>query len=87
MAKRARPRYLAQWRVTGALNTIVEETFTGHSIVKAFGRQAVWKPAFREHNEELFRASAGAQFLASLMMPLTMFLSNVHTSSSRSSAV
>jgi ATP-binding cassette subfamily B protein len=77
VAKRARPRYLAQWRVTGALNTIVEETFTGHSIVKAFGRQADVEERFRTSNEELFHASAGAQFLASLMMPLTMFLSNI----------
>jgi ATP-binding cassette subfamily B protein len=77
VAKRARPRYLAQWRVTGALNTIVEETFTGHSIIKAFGRQADVETRFRTTNDELFHASAGAQFLASLMMPLTMFLSNV----------
>ncbi len=77
VASRARPRYMAQWRVTGALNTIVEETFTGHSIVKAFGRQADVEERFRTTNDELFEASAGAQFLASLMMPLTMFLSNV----------
>jgi ATP-binding cassette, subfamily B, multidrug efflux pump len=77
VATRARPRYIAQWRVTGALNTIVEETFTGHSIVKAFGRQADVEARFRTTNDELFHASAGAQFLASLMMPLTMFLSNL----------
>ncbi len=77
VASRARPRYMAQWRVTGALNTIVEETFTGHSIVKAFGRQADVEERFRKTNDELFEASAGAQFLASLMMPLTMFLSNL----------
>src|SRR5262245_28889548 len=39
VARRARPRFIAQWRHTGALNAQVEETFTGHSIVKAFGRQ------------------------------------------------
>jgi ATP-binding cassette subfamily B multidrug efflux pump len=77
VATRARPRYMAQWRVTGTLNTIVEETFTGHSIVKAFGRQADVEARFRTTNDELFHASAGAQFLASLMMPLTMFLSNL----------
>ncbi len=77
VAAKARPRYVAQWKTTGALNTIVEETFTGHSIVKAFGRQADVEARFRETNDELFHASAGAQFLASLMMPLTMFLSNV----------
>jgi ATP-binding cassette subfamily B multidrug efflux pump len=77
IAAKARPRYIAQWRTTGALNTIVEETFTGHAIVKAFGRQGEVEERFRETNEELFQASAGAQFLSSLMQPLTMFLSNL----------
>jgi ATP-binding cassette subfamily B protein len=41
IAKRARPRYMAQWGSTGALNGQIEETFTGHAIVKSFGRQRV----------------------------------------------
>ena len=75
--RRSRPRYLDQWRATGRLNGLVEETFTGHAIVKAYGRQAEVEERFRETNEELFTASAAAQFFSSLMMPITMFLSNV----------
>ena len=75
--RRSRPRYLDQWRATGRLNGLVEETFTGHAIVKAYGRQAEVEERFRAENEELFTASAGAQFFSSLMMPITMFLSNV----------
>ncbi|HET9077973.1 MAG TPA: ABC transporter ATP-binding protein [Acidimicrobiales bacterium] len=77
IAARARPRYIAQWRGTGALNAIVEEAFTGHAIVKSFGRQKEVEARFREQNEELYQASAGAQFMSSLMQPVTMFLSNV----------
>jgi ATP-binding cassette subfamily B multidrug efflux pump len=77
IASSARPRYVAQWRTTGALNGIVEETFTGHAIVKAFGRQAEAEQRFREKNEELFKASFGAQFMSSVMQPVTMFLGNV----------
>ena len=77
IAARARPRYIAQWRSTGALNGIVEEAFTGHAIVKAFGRQADVEASFREKNEELFDASFGAQFMSSVMQPVTMFLGNV----------
>jgi ATP-binding cassette subfamily B protein len=77
VARRARPRFIAQWRHTGALNAQVEETFTGHSIVKAFGRQAEVEQRFRDTNDELFEASFGAQFMSSLMQPLTMFMGNL----------
>ena len=77
IAARARPRYITQWRTTGALNGIVEETFTGHAIVKAFGRQSDVEASFREKNDELFEASFGAQFMSSVMQPVTIFLGNV----------
>ena len=54
---RARPRFVAQWRHTGTLNAQIEETFTGHSIVKAFGRQRRGRGAVPgETNEELYQA-------------------------------
>jgi ATP-binding cassette subfamily B protein len=74
---RARPRYISQWRSTGSLNAIVEEAFTGHAIVKSFGRQREVEASFEEKNGELFEASFGAQFMSSLMQPVTMFLSNI----------
>jgi ATP-binding cassette subfamily B protein len=77
VAKRARPRFIAQWRHTGTLNAQVEETFTGHSIVKAYGRQSEVEQRFRDTNDELYEASFGAQFMSSLMQPLTMFMGNL----------
>jgi ATP-binding cassette subfamily B protein len=77
IAKRARPRFMAQWRHTGTLNGQIEETFTGHAIVKAFGRQREVEQRFREKNDELYEASFGAQFMSSLMQPATMFLGNL----------
>jgi ATP-binding cassette subfamily B multidrug efflux pump len=74
---RARPRFMAQWRHTGMLNGQIEETFTGHAIVKAFGRQREVEERFRAKNDELYEASFGAQFMSSLMQPATMFLGNV----------
>ncbi len=38
VAGKARPKFLDQWKYTGELNTQIEETFTGHVIVKAYGR-------------------------------------------------
>jgi ATP-binding cassette, subfamily B, multidrug efflux pump len=77
IASRARPRYLSQWRSTGALNAHIEETFTGHAIVKSFGRQAEEEARFRRTNDELFESSFGAQFMSSLMQPATMFMGNL----------
>jgi ATP-binding cassette subfamily B protein len=77
IAKRARPRYMAQWGSTGTLNAQIEETFTGHAIVKSFGRQREVEERFRATNDQLYEASFGAQFMSSLMQPMTMFLGNV----------
>ncbi len=77
IAARARPRYISQWRSTGALNGIVEEAFTGHAIVKAFGRQTDVEERFREQNQELYQSSFGAQFMSSVMQPVTLFMGNI----------
>ena len=77
IAGRARPRFLAQWGSTGALNAQIEEVFTGHAVVKSFGRQEQVKERFDATNEKLYEASFGAQFMSSLMQPLTMFMGNV----------
>jgi ATP-binding cassette subfamily B protein len=77
VAKRARPKFIAQWKHTGALNAQIEETFTGHAIVKSFGRQREVEQQFRDTNDELYEASFGAQFMSSLMQPWTMFLGNI----------
>jgi ATP-binding cassette subfamily B protein len=77
IAARARPRFIAQWANTGALNAQIEETFTGHAIVKSFGQQRQVEQRFRETNDKLYEASFGAQFMSSLMQPATMFLGNV----------
>jgi ATP-binding cassette, subfamily B, multidrug efflux pump len=77
VARRARPKFISQWKHTGILNAQIEETFTGHAVVKAFGRQHEVEQRFRETNDELFEASFGAQFMSSLMQPLTMFMGNI----------
>jgi ATP-binding cassette, subfamily B, multidrug efflux pump len=77
IASRARPKFISQWQSTGELNAQVEEAFTGHAIVKSFGRQHEVEQRFREKNDELYESSFGAQFMSSLMQPATMFLGNV----------
>ncbi|WP_436795819.1 ABC transporter ATP-binding protein [Actinospongicola halichondriae] len=74
---RARPKYMAQWGHTGALNSQVEEAFTGHAIVKSFGRRREVAAEFEKTNEKLYEASFGAQFMVSLIQPAMIFLGNV----------
>ena len=78
IAKRSQGRFVAQWRHTGMLNAQVEEAFTGHALVKAFGRQREVEARFAERNEELYRASFGAQFVSGIIQPAMMFLGNLN---------
>jgi ATP-binding cassette subfamily B multidrug efflux pump len=77
IARRSRPKFISQWKSTGHLNSQIEETFTGHAVVKAFGRQREVEKRFRDTNDELYESSFGAQFMSSLMQPLTMFMGNL----------
>ncbi|GAA1596257.1 ABC transporter ATP-binding protein [Kribbella karoonensis] len=78
IAKRSQVRFVAQWRHTGALNGQIEEAFTGHELVKVFGRQKEIQANFDAKNDELFKAAFGAQFISGLIMPLMMFIGNVN---------
>jgi ATP-binding cassette subfamily B multidrug efflux pump len=75
--KRSQGQFVQQWRRTGTLNAHVEETFSGHALVKVYGRQAEVEREFAEQNEELYRASFGAQFVSGLIMPIMMFIGNL----------
>jgi ATP-binding cassette subfamily B multidrug efflux pump len=66
-----------QWRKVGRLNARVEESFSGHALVKVFGREGASRDAFRAENEELYKASFRAQFLSNIMMPAMTFIGNL----------
>ncbi|MEU5904345.1 ABC transporter ATP-binding protein [Micromonospora sp. NPDC047467] len=77
IAKRSQKQFIAQWKHTGELNGQIEEAYTGHELVKVFGRQREVEAAFTAKNEELFRASFGAQFVSGIIMPSMMFIGNL----------
>ncbi len=76
--KRSQGMFIQQWRRTGTLNAHIEETFSGHAIVKVFGRQAEAERVFAEQNDELYQSSYGAQFVSGLIMPIMMFVGNLN---------
>ena len=78
VAKRSQVQFATQWAKTGLLNGHVEEMHTGHSIVKAFGRQQEAIERFDEENEGLFQASYRAQFLSGTIQPAMQFISNLN---------
>ena len=78
IATRSRAKFIAQWAHTGQLNGLIEETFTGHSIVKAFGRQEEVQDRFSVTNERLYEAGFAAQFISGSIQPLMWFLGNLN---------
>ncbi len=74
---RSKRRFVEQWRHTGTLNAQIEEAFTGHTIVKAFGRQREVEERFRSTNEELYVASFRAQFVSGVIQPSMMLVGNL----------
>lgn len=77
IAKRSQKLFVAQWKHTGELNGQIEETYTGHALVKVFGRQQQVGERFRQKNAELYQASFGAQFISGLIMPAMTFIGNL----------
>ncbi|MEV0909345.1 ABC transporter ATP-binding protein [Streptomyces hokutonensis] len=78
IGKRSQPHFVQQWRSTGKLNAHVEEMYTGHNLVKVFGRQDESAQLFAEQNDALYEAGFKAQFNSGVMQPLMMFVSNLN---------
>jgi ATP-binding cassette subfamily B protein len=78
IAARSKTRFIAQWQHTGGLNAQVEEAFTGHTLVKVFGRQHEVEQRFSAKNEELYEAAFGAQFISGTIQPAMNFIGNLN---------
>nr|WP_197679311.1 ABC transporter ATP-binding protein [Auraticoccus monumenti] len=78
IGKRSQSRFVQNWKSTGELNAHIEEVFSGHSLVKVYGRHKEVEAVFDARNEELFRAGFGAQWISGLIMPVMMFIGNLN---------
>ncbi|WP_329277228.1 ABC transporter ATP-binding protein [Streptomyces sp. NBC_01451] len=78
VGKRSQPHFVQQWRTTGKLNAHIEEMYTGHNLVKVFGRQDESAQQFAEQNDALYEAGFKAQFNSGIMQPLMFFVSNIN---------
>jgi ATP-binding cassette subfamily B protein len=71
-------RFVAQWKHTGALNAHVEETFTGHALITAFGRQAESEGRFAAINGDLHDVGRSAQFISGCIQPAMIMVGNLN---------
>ena len=76
IAKRSQKHFAGQQKALGELNGHVEEMYTGHKIVKAFGREERSIQQFNETNERLYEYGWKAQFISGIIMPLMNFINN-----------
>jgi ATP-binding cassette, subfamily B, multidrug efflux pump len=77
VAKRSQKFFASQQKELGDLSGHVEEMYTGHKIVKAFGREKDSIERFEEINKNLYAAGWKAQFISGMMFPLMNFVSNL----------
>ena len=78
IGKRAQGQFAQMWKATGELNSRVEEAYSGHALVKTFGRSRAVAQEFHERNEELRQATAKAQFVSGLIQPVMFLLGNAN---------
>ena len=77
IVSRSQKQFTAQWERTGDVDGYIEEVFTGHTIVKVFGKQRRAIESFDEQNQGLYEASFRAQFISGIIPPSMMFISNL----------
>ncbi|WP_082543190.1 ABC transporter ATP-binding protein [Microbacterium sp. Root53] len=74
---RSQKAFQAQWAKVGRLNARVEESFSGHALVKVYGREKSNSDAFAKENDDLFESAFRAQFFSGLMMPSVQFIGSL----------
>jgi ATP-binding cassette subfamily B protein len=75
--KRSQKHFAKQQKTLGQLNGHIEEMYTGHQVVKAFGHEKMAAEQFDKVNEELYSAGSKAQFISGMIMPLMFFIGNL----------
>ncbi len=76
ITKYSQTYFLKQLVFKGSLNAQIEETFTGHDIIRAFNQEEISMDKFEDDNENWFDQEWKSQFYSSLNGPLMNFISN-----------
>lgn len=77
VVKISQRHFRAQQRHLGEIDGQIEETFSGHNVVRAFNQEGRTKEEFDRTNEKLYEAAWKSQFLSGLMQPIMNFVGNL----------
>ncbi|MFK9093742.1 ABC transporter ATP-binding protein [Bacillus salipaludis] len=77
IAKKSQIYFKGQQKSLGQLNGHVEEMYTGHKVIKVFGREQQSIETLEKTNEDLFQSGWKAQFMSGMIMPLMSFINNI----------
>ena len=77
VVKLSQKHFRAQQEKLGEINGQVEETFSGHAIVRAFNQEQACEERFGETNDKLYESAWKSQFLSGLMQPVMNFVGNL----------
>ncbi|CAM2851479.1 ABC transporter ATP-binding protein [Hathewaya histolytica] len=77
IATRSQKFFAKQQKELGELNGHIEEMYTGHKIIKAFGREEESIDEFDKINKKLYESNWKAQFISGIIMPLMTFINNI----------
>ena len=77
IASRSQKFFIRQQSILGELNGHVEEVFSGHRVVKAYGLESEVTHTFGEVNDELYENGWKAEFVSGTIMPLMRFVGNL----------
>lgn len=77
VVKHSQKYFRAQQAFLGTINGQVEETYSGHNVVRAFNREQVVLDEFRETNKKLCQSAWKSQFFSGLMQPIMQFIGNL----------
>ena len=75
--KKSQKHFANQQKTLGQLNGHIEEMYTGHQVVKAFGHEKKAIAEFDVVNEQLYEAGRRAQFISGIIMPMMAFIGNL----------
>lgn len=77
VASFSQKHFVSQQEELGSVNGHIEEMFSGHNVVKAYGQENESIKTFDDINDRLYKAGWKAQFISGIMMPMMMFISNI----------
>ena len=78
MVVKSQRYFREQQKYIGNLNGYIEEMYSGHNVIRAFGREPNNIEKFDEINNNLYQSGWKSQFISGIIMPIMMFINNIN---------